>query len=628
MAQTCGKCSRINPAEASYCYYDGSALVDHLANGGPIKIGSQPFPRQFVYSSGKVCGNFDQLAVAFHENWSETRELLQQGFLETFLGGMGRTDLAAVAREAAHNPDQDRGLDQLLDKLPTEVLLEPKLAVEPTEINLGQLTNRANRQIELHLYNQGMRLLYGSVTCENGVWLALGQAPGSPQKVFQFGSELVIPVQIRGKLLQASSKPQEGRLSIDSNGGRMTVVIRVEMPPVPFPEGVLAGALSPRHLAEKARSHSKEAASFFENGAVAKWYKDNGWTYPVRGPVGAGVGAVQQFFEALGLTPAPKVEVSPSSISLRGPIGQPVNYSLHIMTQEKRPVYASATSDQAWLVIGRAKLEGRKATLPLTVSRIPDSEEATLKAQVTVTANGNQRFVIPVTLEVDSDFGFGQGGPGLEEERNDPTDLSDFQFDSGENEADLMDVDGERATFSPSRSPESGLKPKTSRPKFHLRLPRFNFGQISQAMPAVGLTLALFLTLFWDVWSGQTPRERKAAKRRADQLLVMSEPMIAVNFMKETRRFGILLLDESDPIDPEKRKKLTFDTFGASNNTCIRIGKDDSLFGQRPGNWASEKGRRLDLVEEIKGQKWKSVMDFPEEIRVTQTIAFSPTKSP
>src|SRR5262249_10406342 len=161
--------------------------------------------------------DFDQLALAIHENWKETLELLRQGFLETFLGGIGRTDLASAACESAHNSDQDRGLDDLLAKLPTSVVRSPQLAIEPTEVNLGQLSSRGNRRFDLHLYNQGMRLLYGSVTCDTGVWLALGEAPGSPQKVFQFSSECVIPVQVRGQYLQAGSKPLEGKLSIESN---------------------------------------------------------------------------------------------------------------------------------------------------------------------------------------------------------------------------------------------------------------------------------------------------------------------------------------------------------------------------------------------------------------------------
>jgi hypothetical protein len=624
MAQTCNKCSRINPTEASYCYYDGSALIDHLANGGSFKTGSQPFPRQFVYPSGKVCVNFDQLAVACQENWAETRELLQQGFLEAFLGGLGRTDLAAAARDAAQHPDPDRGLDQLLNKLPTEVVREPKLAVEPSVINLGQLSNRDDRQLELHLYNQGMRLLYGSVSCEDAAWLALGDAPGSPRKVFQFGSELVMPVQIRGKMLRASSKPQEGRLFIDSNGGRMTVVVRVEVSPQSFPEGVLGGALSPRQLAGKAKARPKEAAVFFENGEVAKWYQTNGWIYPVRGPVASGLGAVQQFFEALGLSPAPKIEVSPGAISLRGRVGQPVDYSLRILTQEKRPVYASATSNQPWLIAGRVRLEGRQATLPLSVSRIPETEDDCLQAEVTVTANGNQRFVIPFKVEIDNAFEFGQEEATTVEEKVSPV-SNDFRFDPWGGDQESTSVEAERLPSSSHGSEDlAHEKQRSKRPKF--RMPAWNLRHLIQGLPAAGLGLVLLLILVLDLWLGPTAIQRKEGRTRIGDRHAASEPVIAVNFLPERRRFGIQMLKEPDPNDPEKLKRLTLDAAGATNNTCVRIGTDESLFGQRPGTWASEKGRRLDLVEEIKGQRWKSVMDYREGIRVTRTVAIFPNE--
>jgi hypothetical protein len=63
-------------------------------------------------------------------------------------------------------------------------------------------------------------------------------------------------------------------------------------------------------VAEKAKAHPREAAPLFEQGVVSRWYKDNGWTYPVQGPASSGLAAVQQYFEALGLTPAPKVDIS------------------------------------------------------------------------------------------------------------------------------------------------------------------------------------------------------------------------------------------------------------------------------------------------------------------------------
>src|SRR2546422_6192059 len=118
MSLVCGQCSRVNPVEASYCYHDGAALAGRST--GPINAGSAPFPNSFVFPNGLACRNFDQLASACSQNWSAAVDLLKKGFLGSFFGGMGRVDLAMAAQEAATFPDIDRGLDQLIAKLPTQ----------------------------------------------------------------------------------------------------------------------------------------------------------------------------------------------------------------------------------------------------------------------------------------------------------------------------------------------------------------------------------------------------------------------------------------------------------------------------------------------------------------------------
>src|SRR5271168_3651428 len=95
MSLVCGQCSRVNPAEAAYCYFDGAALAGRA--GGPINAGSAPFPNQFVFPNGMACRNFDQLAVTCQQHWSAALDLLKQGYLGSFFGGMGRIDLAMAA---------------------------------------------------------------------------------------------------------------------------------------------------------------------------------------------------------------------------------------------------------------------------------------------------------------------------------------------------------------------------------------------------------------------------------------------------------------------------------------------------------------------------------------------------
>src|SRR5262245_18488717 len=209
MAHTCVKCSRINPDEAAFCYFDGIPLNGHGRAGGPVSVGSQLFANPFVFPSGRTCRSFDELALACQQDWDAARDLLQQGFLGSFFGGLGRTDLALAAEEAKRFPDHDRGLDQLLAKLPTGVLDEPKLRVEPVVLNLGTLAVGEERAFELHLENQGMRLLYGTVSVEDCPWLALGEGKSNAQKLFQFGHEARVPVHVVGKRLAARSKPLE-----------------------------------------------------------------------------------------------------------------------------------------------------------------------------------------------------------------------------------------------------------------------------------------------------------------------------------------------------------------------------------------------------------------------------------
>lgn len=399
MGQTCGRCARVNPAEASYCYFDGVALGGQAVNSGPVNAGKRAFRQQFVFPSGQACQNFDQLALACQQNWSQAADVLTKGYFESFLNNIGRADLAQSARQAAKFPDRERALDQFLDALPSEVLQPPKLHVDALQLNLGQLKLGDERKVQLHLRNQGMRLVYGSVTSSD-IWLAVGDAPGAQAKLIQFGKEFVLPVLVRGKSLRASSKPLEGKLVIETNGGTMTVMVRAEVPVKPFPEGALAGARSPRQLAEKAKVHSKDAAAAFEKGTVAQWYKDNGWIYPVQGPVASGMSAIQQFFEALGLSRPPRVDISDRTLNLKGAAGGRVEHTLEVRTSEKRAVYAYAKSSQAWLQPGPPRFNGRVVTLPIAVPSVPGKPGETLQAKLWVTANGNQKFTVPVVLAV------------------------------------------------------------------------------------------------------------------------------------------------------------------------------------------------------------------------------------
>jgi hypothetical protein len=626
MPHTCRTCSRINPIDAQYCYHDGTALDGHGRVSGPMQAGAQLFRNPIVFPSGVSCCNFDELALACQREWLAAREMLQQGYLERFLGGLGRADLALAAREGARSADPDRGLDEFLGRLPTQALEPAQLSVEPLQINLGVLSLGQDRRFQLRLRNKGMRLLHGTVTCEDCIWLTVGDAPGGPRKLFQFGQDATIPVQLVGRRLRAGNKPLEGRLVVESNGGAVTVLVRAEVPVKPFPDGVLAGAFSPRQVAERAKASPREAALLFENGAVERWYKDNGWTYPVQSPTASGISAVQQFFEALGLTTPPKVEISATAVQLRGMPGERLEHILKVETQEKRPVYASAASDQPWLRIGRINLDGRTGTIPLEVASVPARPGEQLTGRVTVTANGNQRFWVTVTLAV------GNQAPRHSTVRPAAT-------------VSVPVAPPPSAIPYASVAPEPGATRTAPIAAFAAPTPAQQGGSTwLHAVPVLLLIAALLGVVARDYFLPPAAEEPQVV---VEEGLLDPEPRIAAHFHDQSRgdkpdrafahsglsmRFGLVMLREKDPKHEDRLKRLTYDEFGRSNNTCLRIDGVERLFGdllrtdRTPGN-GEWKERRIELHGDgtaRHGDGIESIWLTPERIAVRQIVEIVP----
>jgi hypothetical protein len=670
MAHTCPRCSRVNPAEALYCYHDGTALGNGAARARP---GMREFPMPFVFPSGQTCRTFDQLALACLDNWATAQELLRDGVLAGFMGGLGRADLAVAAREAARYPDRDRGLDGFLAKLPTEALSPPRLNVEPKQLNLGVLRVGQDAKLELHLYNQGLGLLHGSIHCENCPWLAFDG--GAKQKVFQFLHDAVIPVHVQGKQLRAHNKPLEGRLTIESNGGPLTVTVTADVPVRPFAGGVLDGARSPRQIAEKAKHHAKEAAVLFQDGAVERWYRDNGWTYPVQAPSSSGLGAVQQFFEALGLVKAPKVEVSEAAVYLEGNPGEALKHLIQVTAQEKRPVWAHAVSDQPWLRVNRVLLEGRTATVHLAVPTVPHCPGETLTAQLSVTANGNQRFVLPVRLSIAGRPTGPKSGPAL-----DRLELADAPLPAAAvvtsawgpppaplRVQEVLPADAVVGTATLPRPKTTSVPRPETLPEvlpvvqeapqpLEEATPRAGCGVLA-LVPVAFLVLGLFVCLVRDAWTWfRSPH----GGPDGDAALLDGPPLIGLRFhdapinvtlgtsgikpargaaggpgrrpavWKPSMRFGLVMLKENDPQRFGQLKRLTFDEQGLTNNCVVRLDGNEWIFGERPfvdekgevgswpGQWVDhEMARNLGAGRDGK----RSVWFYPDQrVLVAQTV--------
>lgn len=638
MSLVCRNCSRINPPEARYCYWDGAMLDGRGQQRGPIAVGAQPFHSPFVFPSGRHCRNFDELLLGCYSEWKDARELLREGYLESFFGALGRTDLALTAKQAMRAADIDCGLDQLLSKLPCSNREPPKLFVQPVEVNLGQLTRSSDRQFVLHIENQGMGLLQGTIGSDETAWLMLGEGTSSPRKVFHCLHEYTLPVQVHGKALRAGIKPLEGRLTIESNGGATTVIVRADVPVKPFPEGVLAGAISPRQIAEKAKVNARAAAPYFEKGAVAAWYESNGWTYPVQGPASSGLGAIQQFYEALGLVKAPVVEISETTLHLQGAPGARLEHVLQVRAQEKRPVFAHAATGTPWLHIGRISLDGRIAHIPIQVPHVPAQPGEQLHGKVQVTANGGQRFLIEVRLTITGTVvaaRFQRASewtkPVNQHVENAPplSILNRNQIATNVPVLTAADVVSAKETI-----PEAVSAAPPNRQQIWDVMPVTDSeertgGFVKHLLPLGALALLLLSVLAHDL--GVIFLSRTLPSDVAESVLIDPNPYLSLRFHDypgdqhlpdPSMRFGLLA---KDPDHPDRMKKLTFDEHGLSNNTVIRLDGREHFFGQFPGEW-------IEMQSKLQGERDGRPRDglasiwslSGGDLRVTQEVEIVP----
>jgi hypothetical protein len=405
MASQCPACSKTNPPHALYCYYDGRALSKDRQDG-PLQLGTMPFQMPFYFVDGTMCANFNQLALACDERWEEAKGLLADGFWPTFLGGIGRLDLAAAAKQAALEPDRDLGLSQLIERFPAdpEALRRPNLTLGAAEESLGTLTPGHDKTFELTILNRGMLILRGTAI-SNCDWLVFGDRTGPSQKMFQTRNICNLKVRALGHKLRAGLKPLQGEIVVDSNGGTQTLVVKAEVPIIPFPKGVyandaLAGAKSPHEIALRSKQFPNEAAILFEQGAVKSWYASNGWIYPIDGSEGHGKGAVQQFFEALGLTKPPRLSLDTEFLNFKGKIGQRLTRRVTLGTEEAKPVYAQTYTTQDWITFGPIKYMGNKVRIQVDVV-VPPLPGQTVLSEIIIQGNGKQRFVVPVSVAVE-----------------------------------------------------------------------------------------------------------------------------------------------------------------------------------------------------------------------------------
>lgn len=394
----CPRCQRANPQDAAFCYYDGINL-----RGSATGLASTTnLGKEFVFPTGRRCRTFEELVLGCSEDWDAAKQLLRQGSLKQFFASTGRMDLAVAADRAAAHQDADLGLDQFLGQLPTSEETRPKLDLAPRRLHMPALNVGEQREFTLTIVNQGARLLHGTMELEADTWLVLqGQAPGQGNFVpIKTGRKQQFQFTIKTAGLPAGQR-YAAKLTLITNGGVAEVPVTVDVVPVPFQIPPLQGAATPRELAASMKEVPKQVYHLLENGSIRDWFIMNGWHYPVTGPEAKGIAAVQQFFEGLGLSKPPELQVEPKQLRLDCLAGSQARGDLMLHTHVKKWVYAHVSGEPPWLKIAEANVSGaQRVGIAIQVDGRRLTSGQRHEGMLHIVGNSNQVFHVPVHVQV------------------------------------------------------------------------------------------------------------------------------------------------------------------------------------------------------------------------------------
>jgi hypothetical protein len=391
----CPRCHNVNPEYAIYCHYDGVVLQANQ------QAAVHRLPVDFTFPSGRRCATFDELAQGCQEEWTVARDLLVRGNFAQFFQTCNRADLVRAANDARAAGNPDIGLTTFLGSLPGTRTQTPKVDLNPRRILLGSILVGETKSVPLTITNAGQGMLQGTVEVTEGQdWLSLGESKGVTKIDVNTLRTQSIKLTINSAGV-AAGQTYGARLTVVTNGGVVEVPIRMDLAAQPFTKPPFHGVKTQREMAEKMRSQPKAAVPILESGEVQRWFALNGWNYPVAGAPIRGVAGVQQFFEGMGVSKPPPLQLSKSEMRFTCKYRDTVRGQVTLLTPAKKWVYAQVRSDSAWLKPVQAQVAGpQQAVLPFEI----DSAQWTLgnagDGRIVLEGNGGQKLTLKVTVEM------------------------------------------------------------------------------------------------------------------------------------------------------------------------------------------------------------------------------------
>lgn len=393
--QLCPRCQRVNPPEAKYCYFDGADI--HLESRGTGQ--SSDLGREFLFPSGRRCKTYDDLVRGCCAEWEVAQRLLRTGVFKRFFGSLGRMDLATLADRLAKEPDADAALDELLSKLPTRDDIRPRLELSIRRVHLGKVRRGESRKVTVVLTNAGGRPLRGTVSLDDEPWISFANGQSRSLAIFAPQEQRFDLIIDTGTLV--GGQKYLAKVRVSTNGGAFEIPVHLEVAAMPFPHPPLDGAMSAKELAYKMKDKPKESVALLENGAVEQWFVQNGWRYPVQGPTAKGIGAVQQFFESLGLSKPPPLTLSESEVTIVCQRGVTAVGQVTLSTEAKKWVFARVVSEAPWLEPIEADWAGSQGVtigFAIRCDNLPVNSEQV--GRLVIQANGGQKFAVEVRATV------------------------------------------------------------------------------------------------------------------------------------------------------------------------------------------------------------------------------------
>jgi hypothetical protein len=391
----CPRCKHVNPEYAIYCHFDG-VVLQAQQQAATLRL-----PSDFTFPSGRRCKTFDELAQGCQEEWNAARDLLMRGVFAQFFRTAKRDDLVRAANDAKAQTNPDIGLTTFLGALPGTRTQTPKLDLNPRRIILGKMLVGESSTKPLTITNSGQGMLQGTISVTEGQdWLSLSNAKPLHELEVNCARDQVVQLSISTKGV-AAGQDYKARLTVVTNGGVVEVPLRMELMAQPFTKAPFQGVRTQREMAERMRKQPKAAVPILESGEVQRWFVTNGWNYPITMGQINGVGGVQQFFEGMGVSKPPTVQLSKNEIRLTCKYKESVRAEVTLKTPAKKWVYAHVTSNSPWLKVLTPQVAGpQHAGISFEVNSNLWNQGPLGEGKLTLEANGGQKLALKVVVEV------------------------------------------------------------------------------------------------------------------------------------------------------------------------------------------------------------------------------------